>query len=244
MKQKYTDEAFLAMLHPRTDGSDLIRLGRNHDGGYVVTAKMLHESSVLFSYGVGRDVSFEEDYTKATGKRAFLFDHTVTSLPLAYAELSRLVFVQEGLSAVKEECKAPFGEHLMRFGFTASRVLLKMDIEGGEYDVMLSLLSGNIELMAGFVIEFHALARLDNRRRLFQIIKLMKSHFFVVHVHGNNCGRLFQLCDIDFPMTIEVTFARGFATALSSRHYPIVGLDYPNAKCHPDYPLPFGKLSS
>lgn len=54
-----------------------IRLGDQSDGGYVVYKKALDEADVLLTYGVGWDTSFEEDFNKATGKAAYMFDPTM-----------------------------------------------------------------------------------------------------------------------------------------------------------------------
>ncbi len=40
---------------------DLVRLGRDHDGGYVVAAPSIDHASLLLSFGVNDDVSFEQD---------------------------------------------------------------------------------------------------------------------------------------------------------------------------------------
>jgi hypothetical protein len=54
-----------------------IRLGNNYDGGYVVYAHVLKSIDVLVTYGVGWDTSFEEHFNSVTGKKVFMFDHTM-----------------------------------------------------------------------------------------------------------------------------------------------------------------------
>jgi len=50
----------LQLLHPRTPG-DLVRLGRNYDGGYVMSAMNLARCNSFISCGLSFDWSFEMD---------------------------------------------------------------------------------------------------------------------------------------------------------------------------------------
>ena len=43
---------------------DLIRIGKNNDGGYLVGRNSLESSRYLISLGIGDDWSFEEDFLK------------------------------------------------------------------------------------------------------------------------------------------------------------------------------------
>ena len=44
--------------------SNLIRLGRNLDGGYVVDFEIVKKCNTLITFGLGPDWSFELDYIK------------------------------------------------------------------------------------------------------------------------------------------------------------------------------------
>jgi hypothetical protein len=54
-----------------------VRLGTNRDGGYVVYKRLLDKTDILFTYGVGFEVSFEEDFNALTKKRVVMFDPTL-----------------------------------------------------------------------------------------------------------------------------------------------------------------------
>ncbi len=56
---------------------DLIRLGQNNDGGYLVEKKSISISNTLITLGLGYDWSFEEDYSKKYQKPIVCYDHTV-----------------------------------------------------------------------------------------------------------------------------------------------------------------------
>jgi hypothetical protein len=58
--------------------NDLIRVGRNYDGGYVISGFLMKQSAVLLSFGINDDWSFEEDFYKKTGIGCYGFDFSVT----------------------------------------------------------------------------------------------------------------------------------------------------------------------
>ena len=43
---------------------DLIRLGKNNDGGYLVSEKDIKHTKNLISLGVSFDISFEKDFKR------------------------------------------------------------------------------------------------------------------------------------------------------------------------------------
>ena len=89
------------------------------------------------------------------------------------------------------------------------------------------------------VAEFHGLNR---KARLFnQSIAMLREHFGIVHIHGNNYSQYDPTND--FPNTVEITFVNTALlpgeTALSRREYPRAELDRPNHPGRPDHPLRF-----
>ena len=58
--------------------SNLIRVGNQGDGGYVVDKKILKESNVLISFGVGDDWSFEKKCLNLNKKiKIFIYDNSI-----------------------------------------------------------------------------------------------------------------------------------------------------------------------
>ena len=61
---------------------NLIRLGRNHDGGYVIDSSIIKKCNTLISFGLGSDWSFELEYIKRNKNvKIYLYDHTVSAYP-------------------------------------------------------------------------------------------------------------------------------------------------------------------
>ena len=57
--------------------SELIRIGKNNDGGYVIAKKSLFETECLISLGLNDDCSFEEKFYLLKKCKVFCFDNTV-----------------------------------------------------------------------------------------------------------------------------------------------------------------------
>lgn len=56
---------------------DLIRLGGDFDGGYLVERNSIERSESLLTLGLGYEWRFEEDYKEKFGKPIHCYDHTV-----------------------------------------------------------------------------------------------------------------------------------------------------------------------
>ena len=62
---------------------NLIRIGRDNDGGYVIPYEIISKTDVLLSYGVKNDWSFEKDfYKKNSNVKIHCYDHTLNFLSL------------------------------------------------------------------------------------------------------------------------------------------------------------------
>ena len=57
---------------------NLIRLGKDNDGGYLVEKESIFKSKSLISLGLGNDWSFEKDYYKSNKKPIYCYDHSVS----------------------------------------------------------------------------------------------------------------------------------------------------------------------
>jgi|TARA_B110000971_G_C19895926_1_gene447649 hypothetical protein len=61
---------------------DLIRLGNNFDGGYVVSREIIKNSDALVSFGYNYEPSFEYDYIKESPSPVFIYDYSCSSRKL------------------------------------------------------------------------------------------------------------------------------------------------------------------
>ena len=57
--------------------TNLIRIGKNNDGGYLIPKQSLSQTKLLYSFGLSDDWSFEEEFYNKTGAKIICYDPTV-----------------------------------------------------------------------------------------------------------------------------------------------------------------------
>jgi len=210
--------------------SDLIRVGPKNDGGYVVNKSALQFSEVLYTYGVGWTYDFEKDYVSMfSHKKVHMYDPTIDPFEIPEENIK---FYLQGLHGYTEN-KTSFDNHLLSNGDENSKIFLKIDVEGAEYDFFKFVNLEKLKNVVGMVIEFHELNSLDNLKRFLNVIHKINEKFDITHIHGNNHTSMIQFNDGSlFPSTPEISFLRkdlNEATIYENRSFPLKDLDYPNA---------------
>jgi hypothetical protein len=110
----------------------------------------------------------------------------------------------------------------------ASNILLKFDIEGGEYQLLEDPATWAPDV-AMLVAEFHDLE--PDPSAFHSLLRLINQFFTPVHIHGNSgAGQL----HCGFPRVPEITFVRNNLLPSDARRstqtYPIPGLDQGNQR--------------
>ena len=203
----------------------LIRLGKNNDGGYLVESKSIEQTAALISMGIGKNWRFEEDFIAHQDIVVNAYDHSVRGF------FWPKFFIKRFLSILIGRFKAPYNavkiyKKFMRFfrdkavlfyekigaeeeGYTNVKktlerikekpIFFKIDIEGYEYQILDEIIL-NSELLSGMVIEFHNIYdHIDEIRTFINNFELT-----LVHVHPNNN----RIDDQGNPRAIEMSFAR------------------------------------
>lgn len=227
-----------------------IRLGNPYDGGYVVPISALGFSDALFSYGVGGDISFERDYALLTGKKAYCFDHTIGGVGIPPEVEGKIIFKKEGLSGEDGEDTKHFFTHYASEKFDGQKVLLKLDIEGCEYEFfdktdLVKLAS----VVSGMVIEFHYFNLPETYEKFLLLLEKLNKFFYIVHIHGNNYGGsneyFYNGKSYIMPHFIEVSFINKEISPMpktSDGPHPDPRLDYRNEASKEEHNLDFLKL--
>ena len=228
---------FFESVKPINTSFPLIRIGGEKDGGYLIPDDLLGVRS-CFSPGVSTVADFENDLSQR-GIRCFLADYSVDFPPINNPLFD---FEKKFLGAVNNDRFMTLQHWVYEKAMLEHEMILQMDIEGGEYPV---ILESPIEILKQFrilVIEFHNLDHLLNPMG-FQLIqwtfaKLLKD-FAVVHIHPNNWRKPVEYRDISIPAVMEFTFLRKDRIKKISKTtcFPHP-LDRANIPDKPDYPLP------
>lgn len=220
---------FMYQVRPKV-GLPMVRLGRLFDGGYVLPKVVLERCENLISLGYGYDKSFEEDFLKISKRnRVTLYDSTI-NLWLVFKNLikscfkfiggqnawppyrAKLLFnyilllvnprIKYKVAFVSQKsCEKSKGIDEILSKTLQSNSILKMDIEGSEYDCLKSVLFFP-ESIKCLIIEFH---EIDVRNiEFFKIIQEIEVNFTLVNTHINNYGAIVN----QVPTVLELCFVR------------------------------------
>jgi hypothetical protein len=198
---------FIRSLQPVATDRDLIRLGPDADGGYLIPDD-LDGIEACFSPGVSTVSGFEKDCADR-GIKVFLADKSVEG-PAESHEL--FGFTKKFVGAVSDKDFMTLDGWVNDSLTTLDTdLILQIDIEGAEYEVFLSASEGLIKRFRIIVAEFHWLEQLWSRpyfdlaKRAFD--KILRDHT-CVHIHPNNCCGSVKKAGLDIPSVMEFTFLR------------------------------------
>tara|TARA_B100001996_G_scaffold351588_1_gene311733 strand:+ start:245 stop:1027 length:783 start_codon:yes stop_codon:yes gene_type:complete len=250
-----------------TNFSNLIRLGRKHDGGYVIDKRVISKTKTIITCGLEAEWSFEKEFQRYNRNCTIIaFDHTVNKKfwfdrflkDFLSLLLLRKIKFNQILDVFKYvEYSNFFGKknkHYLKKIVPIKKnknkqvtiteaigknkdVVLKIDIEGDEYKVLKEV-NKNLEKLNLVIIEFHELQK--NLKKIKNFIK--KTKLKNIHINVNNYGMVDAQST---PQTIEMTLINPkkfkIKNSKTKRNYPIKGLDYKNWKRGPRIKIIFDK---
>lgn len=228
---------FLSMVKPVRTNHELIRLGGNADGGYLVPDD-IEGIEVCFSPGVSRVSTFEEDLARR-GIKCFLADYSVDGPPV---KNDLFDFEKKYLGPFESEIFLTLESWIKDKAPNKSDFILQMDIEGAEYGVILNTSSEILKKFRVLIVEFHELDTLYDKVGYDLInlafTKILKD-FEVVHIHPNNWSPPIEYQDIAIPPIMEFTFLRKdrISTRTPATSFPH-RLDHTNVPSNKDFALP------
>jgi hypothetical protein len=224
---------------------NLIRIGKENDGGYLIEKNSFENSCFLIGLGINDDWSFEEKFGKpflgVDNKLdlRFLFSGFYKRLIILFFTFYKKWILIDFFNYTKKiifyyNNKNKFlkgwvgGPYKQSNNYTLKDIVsltpkinlfLKVDIEGGEYRILNEIIELE-DMFTGYVIEFH------DCDFNFDIIHdfILKSKSTLCHFHINNYGDSFN----GIPTLIELTFAK---SPKILNEYPTLPhpLDQPNS---------------
>lgn len=237
---------------------DMLRLGDNSDGGYVISNKILTNCKYCLTFGLGDNFSFEIDLLKKNQNvKIIAYDHTVNfqfwikhslfwlwhliryrnfNLRFIYF-LKYLYFfkvkknIHYKIKISKKTCS--IFETISKNQINSQLTLLKIDIDGDEYQIIDEI---NKFDFLGVIIEFENFDQNIDKIKKFII---SNKNLKIAHIHANN----FLNYGIDnLPQAVEITFINSKycnSNIINKKEYPIKDLDFSNNSLKEDLKIYF-----
>ena len=183
----------------------LTRAGSEKDGGYVLLDKD-YKHAFLISGGISNDNNFEIALA-SLGAQVHQVDYSIVSPPLEHPRLSFSAKRIVGENSKKSKFDVTLDELVGQVPDSdVSELLLKLDIEGSEWEIFET--SKSLNSFSQIFLELHYLDRLSNPKYAMSSIKALErllDRFFPVFISGNNCCGFVNLGGFAVPRVLELT---------------------------------------
>lgn len=214
--------------------NDLVRLGKDHDGGYLVNSRDIDKTQQLVSFGMGEDWSFEEHFCHRQNCSLSVYDGNVNP-----EKFRNFQAYQSFFTANKQHLRQNIGlgKNSAAIENTISEPLtfLKCDIEGNEYDILDHLISLR-QNFSGMIIEFHMINDKKNYNKMTNFIA--KISMPLVHLHVNNYF-YYKTNNTAVPDILELTFTSSDNISVDPDLTLPHKLDQENNPHHRDFAITF-----
>ena len=225
---------------------NLIRLGCNNDGGYLISQDDIYRTDILVTMGLYDDWSFEKDflnkhfidlisYDGSVSRLIFFSRFFFNAIKLKFKKSKRWLIALKKYSffkSNKKHIKKHIGTKKNQISIdeifsnltSYQNIFFKIDIESSEYEILDTLIKHQYQI-SGMAIEFHDCAKNINAIENF----IRDFELNLVHVHANNNSSIDE--NMLIPNALELTFSR--YGNLSNTQYSYHPLDQ---RCNPNKP--------
>lgn len=199
-------ETVIKYFKPLLTNHRLIRIGEKNDGGYLIP-DILNEIKYCFSAGVGHTNKFETDLNKYEIK-SFLADYSIDK---NVRNLQQFDFLKKFITSYNDETSKNINSWIFEkiSEKELNKTILKLDVEGSEYEILSSLDEKILQELKIVIIEFHGLEMIgdeNTNKILLSILRKLFKYFYVVHIHPNNCCGIHYVSKFKVPSVLEVTY--------------------------------------
>ena len=244
LSTKDLEDLILQMIPRFISPEHLIRKGNQFDGGYVICNKIAAGSTYLLSLGVGDNITFETELNSDLF-HTFFVDHSILALP---NPVPNSTFINKKVSTIAgyktinlQECLDMIPKNM--------EAILKIDIEGSEWDSLANLDSTELSRFTQIVGEFHNFHEIYKHEHFIKILNTLKKinqTHVNINLHPNNWSGFKIINGIPIPDVVELTFIRrdlfdilSGQKASNVKHYEVDQLNTPNNPNSPEYRLCF-----
>jgi hypothetical protein len=162
----------------------LERFGEPHDGGYLMCANLMDGAQAAYSYGISGYDKWGCDVSTRLKVRLHQYDCFNPTRPVCQG--GDTVFHDEcvGAATTVEEGRTfdTILNQLAKNGDAGKRIVLKMDVEGAEWDSFLHAPDELFRQIDQMAIEFHG----SDDVKFLHAVRRLTQFFHVVNLHFNN----------------------------------------------------------
>lgn len=204
-----TFKDIIQVLKPIDNGHELIRIGAEKDGGYLVPDD-INGVELCFSPGVANNWSFEDDLLKKFKVASVMYDGSVSKPENLTKEHT---FYEKYIGSASFKNYISISDVLNTdFRKFTGDLIAQIDIEGGEYSIFNTISESELLRFRIIVVEIHEIDRWIQKRFFDETIHPMLDKIFtthdLVHAHTNNHGGYFRFKGHKFPKVVEFTLHR------------------------------------
>jgi hypothetical protein len=178
-------QALLEELRPVVlENCTLRRFGDTNDGGYLICENLIGSAESAYSYGIAGEDKWGCDLSLKTGLRVHEYDCFDPRRPAC--EGGHLMFHDRciGSEAATIEARRfdTLAHQISMNGDADKRLIVKMDVEGAEWESLLATPDAVLERIEQLPMEFHG----TDDPRFVELLRKLKRTFYLVHLHFNN----------------------------------------------------------
>jgi hypothetical protein len=176
----------LSLVTPYDIDKPKVRIGPNGDGGYVFADDISSDQAVI-SYGISTEYRFDAEMARR-GHKVYMFDHTIECVNISN---DNMTFFKEGVAGVTKKSANLFSieDHLAKYDIQGHQLILKMDVEGAEWDAINNTPDSVLDRFEQMTFEIHGFVHLGEdefREKFVRMFRKINRLFTLFHVHANN----------------------------------------------------------
>lgn len=173
----------------------LERFGEANDGGYLMCANLLGDIESGYSYGISGYDKWGCDISSTLHVPVHQYDCFNPTQPACPAgnTVFHLECVGPTMATVEGRVFDTIENQLAKNGDSTKRIVLKIDVEGAEWDSLLSTPDEVLQRLDQMAVEFHwelEHSRWIQQERYTRLVRRLKQFFEIAHIHFNNASCL------------------------------------------------------
>lgn len=183
--QRRLREEILSQLQPvALTNCTFKRFGSANDGGYVMCENLIEPQDSVYSYGVGTNDDWGCDMSRRYHVPVQEYDCFDPARPAC--DGGTFVFHNEcvGNKAAQKDGHVfdTLENQIRKNGDAGRRVIIKMDIEGAEWDALLAAPDEVLAAIPQISFEMHGY----DDPKILEALRKLHRHFYLVNLHFNN----------------------------------------------------------